>query len=279
MTTPSSTKPTLTAGPYRVTILHDGVFEASTEVLRHLGGPDARAAMLAGFAEPHFRIPVHAFLVEDGTGKRLVDAGTGTAWGPAFGHALSALAETGTSAEDITEVLLTHLHGDHALGLFADGSPVFPQASIVVGATDFAFFTDPAERDRVPEARRSGWAIAEQVVSAYAGRIRTVGPGEVLPGIHLEPLPGHTPGHAGYRFVDGEQGDVLLWGDALHLTRQAGDPGIALAFDLDLAAAHTTRREVLARAARLGWRVGGGHVEGFSRVVAEGDGFTLLPIG
>jgi glyoxylase-like metal-dependent hydrolase (beta-lactamase superfamily II) len=91
------------------------------------------------------------------------------------------------------------------------------------------------------------------------------------------PLPGHTPGHTGYRFETPE-GGLLLWGDAMHLAEaQPGDPRVGLIYDHDPELALRTRRSVLDLAAREGLRVGGGHLAGFFRVLRDGEAFRLAP--
>ena len=96
-----------------------------------------------------------------------------------------------------------------------------------------------------------------------------------MPGIALVALPGHTCGHGGY-LIDDAASALLLWGDALHLGAfQAADPEIGLAYDLDGATAARTRRDILARAAREGWVVSGGHIEGFRSVRESGNSYEL----
>jgi glyoxylase-like metal-dependent hydrolase (beta-lactamase superfamily II) len=267
-------------GAYAVTILHDGVFEAPATNFIHTAGEEAREAVLARWAQPTFAIPVHCFLLDDGREKILVDAGTGTAWGDCFGHARSALARMGLASGDIARVLLTHLHGDHALGLFDGLAAYLPNAEIVVPAIELAHFTSAEARAAAPEERRSGFRIAGHLLTSYAGRIRTCGEEEIQHGITALALPGHTPGQHGYRVDGGENADdLLLWGDALHVPALQGpDPAIGLAFDLAPAVASRTRRAVLTRAAKEGWIVAGGHVEGFCRVMEDGDGFSLRQV-
>ncbi|RDJ27095.1 MBL fold metallo-hydrolase [Bosea caraganae] len=263
-------------GSFEVLLLKDGVFEAFSEVLTHTAGAEARHAALAAWGKPSFGIDVNCFALRGPDGLMLVDAGTGTAWGEAYGHARTALVAAGLSAGEVGRVLITHLHGDHALGLFDGEEPHFPQAEIWVPATDLAFFTDQAARATLPKARQGGFDIAERLQRLYGERVRLIGPGEILPGIELQALPGHTHGHSGY-LIHGAQESLMLWGDALHLPElQAADPEIGLEYDLDGAMAARTRRSVLAQAAREGWVVSGGHIRGFYRVRALADGFEVV---
>ncbi|WBV43916.1 MBL fold metallo-hydrolase [Pseudoroseomonas cervicalis] len=259
-----------------VFLLRDGVFEAPPDSVLHTrraAPAGEERAVPDGLGRTVLQLPVNCFLLRGPTGLTLVDAGCGSAWGEGFGGARAALGRLGVAPEAIDHVLLTHLHSDHVLGLFEGEAAHFPRAEVLVPRTDLAFFTDAAERDRLPPARQGGFALAARLQRLYAGRLQPVGPGPVRPGIEALPLPGHTPGHTGYRL-----GDLLLWGDALHLAAlQPGDPDIGMAFDLDPAGAAATRHALLRRCAAEGWVVAGAHIEGFRRVESAGCAWKLSP--
>lgn len=265
-------------GRYDVSILHDGFYEAPIDVLTHTGGPAARDGAIAAWGRPTLRIVVNCFLLRGPGGITLVDAGTGTSWGEAYGHARTALETLGVTRESVDRVLITHLHGDHALGLFDGEAPYFPNARILVPAAELSFFTDADKRASTQEDRRGGFAIAETLLRLYPDRVNAIGTTEdVIPGVTLIPLPGHTHGQSGY-LIDNDGCDLLLWGDAVHLeTLQAADPEVGLVFDLEGAVAVTTRRDILERASDHGWVVSGGHVEGFKTVRRVGNAFELVP--
>jgi glyoxylase-like metal-dependent hydrolase (beta-lactamase superfamily II) len=268
-------------GDYSVVHLLDGVFEPSSDVLLHANGEAARQALI-GQVGATLRMEVNCFLLRGPDGIALVDAGTGDAWGAHLGHARAALREAGVAPEQVARVLLTHLHGDHALGLLqGEGGTAawLPRAEILVPEAELHFFTDPAARAALPEARRSAFDITAKLLHAYEGRVRTIpnGPIAAFPGIEAVPLPGHTPGHTGY-LLRGAPHDLLLWGDLLHLfTTQAADPDTGLAYDIDPALAARSRHATLARAAAEGWMVAGAHVAGFGLLEADGAGYRVVP--
>ena len=265
-------------GDREVTPLLDGVFDLPRGAVVHPGGAEARDRSLAAPVGDSFGIDVNAFLLRGPEGITLVDAGTGHAWGPGLGHARAALERHGIAPGQVDRVLLTHIHGDHALGLLDGTEAWLPGAEILAPERDLGFFTDAAAREATPPERRGGFAIAESLSRAYAGRLRGVPAGEVLPGIELLPLPGHTPGHAGYLLRgDGAGDSLLLWGDLLHLAGpQSADPELSVVYDLDPAEARRSRRAGLERATASGWLVAGGHVTGFGRVRKEGTGFRMM---
>ncbi len=263
-------------GPYEVLTLVDGVFEAPLDVLIHAEGEAARDGAVTRWAKPKVRIPVNCFALKGADGITLIDAGTGPSWGEAMGHAPAAMAKAGIAPEQVERVLITHLHGDHALGLFDGERARFPNAEIIVPEADFGFFGDEANRAQTPQNRQGGFAITAAVKKHYGDRLHSAPAGSVRPGITLIPLPGHTAGHSGY-LIEGEE-SLLLWGDALHLSDlQASDPDIGFIYDFDAATACASRSAVLERAAREGWIVSGGHIEGFRRVIEKGTGYELTP--
>jgi len=263
-------------GSYEVLTLRDGIFEAPLDVLIHAGGETARDEAVARWGKPKVSIPVNCFALRAADGITLVDAGTGPSWGEAMGHAPAAMARAGVAPDEVEHVLITHLHGDHALGLFDGDRARFPNAAIIVPEADFAFFGDEANRAQTPQNRQGGFAVTAAVKQHYGDRISPAAAGTVRPGITLVPLPGHTVGHSGY-LIEGEE-SLLLWGDGLHLSDlQAAEPEIGFVYDFDATTALASRRAVLKRAAREGWLVSGGHIEGFRRVVEHGAGYELIP--
>jgi glyoxylase-like metal-dependent hydrolase (beta-lactamase superfamily II) len=160
---------------------------------------------------------VNSYLVEDGGGVTIVDAGA-----PAYWNTLpDALAAMGRRLEDVRAVLLTHGHSDHigfAERARASGIPVS------VHELDAAL-----ARSEVPNPARGYGPVKLRpllgflVFSARHGALRipkiqavsTFGDGATLdvPGsptvIHV---PGHTPGSAALHFPGH---DALFVGDAL----------------------------------------------------------------
>ncbi|MWT08112.1 MBL fold metallo-hydrolase, partial [Escherichia coli] len=68
---------------------------------------------------------INAFYIALPGHKILVDTGSGQLFGPGKGGRLiESLATQGIKPEDITDVLITHAHSDHAGGLVKDGQRV-----------------------------------------------------------------------------------------------------------------------------------------------------------
>lgn len=264
-------------GSYDVTVLIDGVYKAPIEHIAHASSEAVRDAAVAAWGASTVDMDVNLFLLKGPDGVTLVDAGTGPFWGPQLGLGRAALAEAGVQPEDVVRVLVTHLHGDHALGLFADDGAYFPNAEIIAPKADLDFFGNSALKETVPTYRRGGFDIAARLLASYGKRVRPVEEGPVLPEIEAIAMPGHTPGHFGYLIGEGAE-KLILWGDLVHAPAlQLDDPDFCFIYDADAAQGARSRRSIFARASREGWTASGGHVSGFVRVEPAGEVWRLAP--
>lgn len=220
--------------------------------------------------------PAGAFLVDAGAGRRTVPfppemaAADGLVHAPGdlmrAGDLPAALAAAGVRPEEITHVLLTHLHLDHVGWVVADGAPFFPHAVVHYGAGDWKELVegaDPADpvRDIMLTAERAG------VLRPYEDR-----PQEVLPGVRVVPVPGHTPGSV---VVELESEGERLWftGDLFQHPGQSRRDDIAFMTDVDRAAAARARAEVVRRAAADGIVLATAHLPNpvFRRLTPDGS--------
>lgn len=202
-------------------------------------------------------ISVNAFLIEDGGRLCLVDAGDGSRRGASLGHLRRAINAAGYDPEDVTDILMTHLHGDHAAGLVEAGKALYPEPQLHVSEAEQQFWRDPSRHDAI-QATQTPFALA--AMAAYADRLMTIRPGEdAMPGIVVEALPGHTPGQVGFRL--GADNPVLISADAIHLPAlQIKHPEWGFLFDADRVKALETRLALMASAAKSGIRLAGAHI-------------------
>jgi glyoxylase-like metal-dependent hydrolase (beta-lactamase superfamily II) len=174
------------------------------------------------------RLATRALLVREPGRNQLFEAGIGAFFAPALkdrygveeeGNQLVAhLEAAGLQEADIHDVVLSHLHFDHAGGILADwqegAAPRlrFPNARFVVGRRAFDRAREPHLRDRasfVPEMV----ALLQGLVAE--GRLLLVDEGDagVLgPGFRFHLSDGHTPGML-LTEVETECGPLLFAGD------------------------------------------------------------------
>jgi N-acyl homoserine lactone hydrolase len=122
---------------------------------------------------------------------------------------ISQLAKAGVKPEEIDIVILTHLHWDHV----GDVNK-FPNAEFIVSQVELRFALDPTPALYVAyEALQIGM---EPLFLKVMDRIRTVEmkDKEIVEGVRVIPLPGHSPGSIGV-VVETENGPYVICGDAV----------------------------------------------------------------
>jgi glyoxylase-like metal-dependent hydrolase (beta-lactamase superfamily II) len=162
--------------------------------------------------------PVLAYLIRGEGVSVLVDTGCSEPeWSARYHHTvvqtedmliLNALAKLGESPESITFLVNTHLHWDHVYN-----NHRFPGKKIYVQKREIEYALDPYplnyfSYETAKVGLRSPWIDSiPQFDYAYGDR-------EILPGMRLVALPGHSPGLQGV-LVDTEKGKHLIASDCV----------------------------------------------------------------
>lgn len=229
----------------------------------------------AGLSTHELHLSIQPLLVKTADRVLLFDTGAGGNMGDSGGRLAASMAAAGVDADSITDVFLSHAHGDHVGGLLsADGTLAFPRAAIHIASPEWAFL-----RQMSAEAA-AGAAIPRHAafIAAIAPRIAEFAPGaDIIPGVvRAVEIRGHTPGHSGYLITSG-QDSLLYVGDAMHhFIVSVQKPEWANEFDTDAATAASSRSELLARSAASGQRLYAVHFPfpGLGRVERRADGFV-----
>src|ERR1700756_1594200 len=218
----------------------------------------------------------------------LVDTGIGTQMPGIVGLLPQQLAALNIRPEEISVVLMTHLHVDHIGGAFdpASGRAIFPNAKFFISEAEIDFWKQsPPDlgdiRDLPQELIDFTIQCARRALSILEKQILPFKPdSELLPGVTAIALPGHTPGHSGFLFKPPE-GQFLAAGDAVH------DPILHLTHpewtsigDWSRAQTSETRRKLLDALARDRIRFQAFHFPfpGIGRVRAIADGaYEFVP--
>jgi len=164
---------------------------------------------------PH---PIDYFVWVIRNGKRtiLVDTGFEEAEGRKRGRTIArtpaaALAEMGIAAASVEDVIITHLHYDHAGTLGA-----FPKARFHLQAAEMAYATGPCMCHSHLKHPFTAEHVCEMVRNVYAGRVTFHdGDGEIAPGISVHRIGGHSRGLQCVRVMTAG-GPTVLASDASH---------------------------------------------------------------
>jgi glyoxylase-like metal-dependent hydrolase (beta-lactamase superfamily II) len=271
-------------GDFEVTALGDGTLAIPPEkVLTNIPPERVKKQLDRHYQTSPLDFSINAYLINTGSKLVLIDTGTGGAWGPTAGSLLANLKASGYQPEQVDEIYITHMHGDHFGGLSANGKPVFPNAIVRADKHDADYWLSHANLDKAPEAGKADFknAIAAFEPYAKAGRFKTFdGNTDLVPGVRAVAAYGHTPGHTVY-VVESKGKKLVVWGDLMHVAAvQFEHPEVTINFDTDSKAAAAERRKIFAEAAKEGYLIGAAHVSwpGLGRLRREGTGYQWEPI-
>ena len=159
-----------------------------------------------------------------------------------------AIRDAGFQPSDVTLVINTHLHFDHAGGdtvKRADGSigPAFEGIRHLVQRSEWDFAHLQNERIR------ASYPLANIDPIREAGLFDFIeGPAEVLPGIRLEPTPGHTPGHQSV-VIESEGESAIYLADLVPTSAHLSLAWI-MGYDVEPLVTMETKKAVLDRSKR-----------------------------
>jgi len=190
-----------------------------------------------------------------------------------------ALREVDVDPKDIGHVVLTHLHFDHAGGLTTlDGEravPVFPNAEVIVQKQEWD--------DALANRSTMHSTYLRDHLDPVAGQVRTVeGETEILPGVRVRPVPGHTFGQQAV-LVETPEGTIAFPGDLL-ATRHHAPTTWGMAYDVMSYETMVQKGRFLRDAHERGWTIVLDHdpehavVKPVPNPNREGE-FTLEPAG
>lgn len=158
---------------------------------------------------------------------------------------LRALGAAGFSVDDIDFVMCTHLHVDHVgwNTRLENGRwvPTFPNARYVFAKQEFDHWSAQNAKAEIPPFADSVLPVVEAKRHEFVGNDHQIGDH-----VRILPTPGHTPGHVAIAMGRGKD-DAVFSGDLMHSPLQTLYPELSIKFDVDQAAAATTRRSFLER--------------------------------
>lgn len=229
-------------------------------------------------------IGIQIWIVHAGDRVILIDTGVGNhkPRGPERMHLLNTLAPqwlaaAGASVDQVTDVVMTHLHSDHVgWNTVPDGQggwqPAFPNARYVMPEVDIAHF-----RALFEAAPQDDPSFGDSIAPILdAGLVDFVKDGDLIAGyLRAQSAPGHTPGQTIYWIDD----RAVFCADLFHHPLQIVEPQLNTAYCVLPDEARTSRRAFLERAAQTGALImpchfGGSHCGTISR---DGEQFSYVP--
>lgn len=269
-------------GDATVTAIYDGIWEKPHDpaFIKNASVEDVKGAMAAGgFSTDFVSIPLSVFIIESGGKVIMCDSGSGAGqWQPTAGRLASGMAAAGIDPGKISTIIVSHFHPDHIFGLMQkDNSPVFPNAEIVVNATEYTWWTEPGRVEKLPEARKKLGTRINTVFPTWKNIKQVAADAEVAPGLRFVSMPGHTPGHVAFHLSSGKE-QLMISNDTCYVPAlNVAHPEWHGAYDQDGAVAEASRRKLMDRVVADGIRICGSHFPFpcVGKIAKDGNSYTL----
>lgn len=184
-------------GRYEITLPNHGFFRLDGGAMFGAVPKNLWARSMPADSENCIRLATRSLLLKDGERNILVDVGNGNKWSEKlakiFGIENTPEGELGFSRDEITDIILTHLHFDHAGGIsyYTDSGELalsYPSARMYLQRANF-------ENGKNPNLREKASYLANHINILEEGKLELLdGDGEVLPDIFVKRVDGHTIG-------------------------------------------------------------------------------------
>lgn len=199
---------------------------------------------------------LRALLVQ-GNGKNiLVDTGIGDKGDAKFNDIYrvdhsrftleSSLAGYDLKPSDITDVVISHLHFDHAGGATRSSVPAFPNATYYIQKRQYDWALKTTEKERTSFRREDFVPLVEKGVARLID-----GPSELGPGVSISVSSGHTEYQQHLFVTDGKQA-FFHCADMIPTSVHVGLQWI-MGYDVRPLETLEEKRKVLAEASEKGW--------------------------
>ena len=269
-------------GDFRVVALNEGMFvrDRPDDFISNADSDAVGAAFAeAGMPADKLTLTFNPLAVQTPSGTVLIDTGFGDSGPPTAGRLQANLRAAGIAPADVATVIISHLHGDHILGLRdKDGARTYPNAKLFVPQREVEYWLDAAIAAAAPETAKGNFEMARKVLQDLDYQTFAWGD-EIIPGFTAVQADGHTPGMSAIEITSAD--DKLLF--VADITNNpvifARHPDWQAMFDIDGAQTVATRRRLLDRAADERLRLHFYHAAfpATAYVAKNGDAYDYLP--
>lgn len=249
-------------GDYRVEIVPDTEFRLDGGAMFGVVPRTLWSKVSPPDEHNRIRMNMNCVFIDDGKNKVLIETGIGEKWSAKhlemygidrkrpFAESLNSI--TGIGPEQITIVVNTHLHFDHAGGntiLNSNGhpAPAFPNARYFVSQDELDHATEPTERDRASYLVENWQPLIE------SGQLEGKPPAyDVVPGLRMQTIAGHNRSMQCWR-LDANGGGTLFGFSDLVPTAAHVPFAWIMGYDLFPTETLEAKKKLLPQAAREGW--------------------------
>jgi len=248
-------------GDYRVEVVSDCEFRLDGGAMFGVVPRNLWSRVHPPDDQNRIRMNMNCLFIEADDERILIDTGIGEKWSEkhramyginrtrSFNESLQAIA--GVTSEDITIVINTHLHFDHAGGNSiwneaGQAVPAFPNARYFISRAEYEHAESPNERDRASYFSENWQPMKE------SGQLELKAADyEVVPGLTMETHAGHNRSMQCARLA---QGGKTLFGFADLVPTRAHMPyAWVMGYDLYPVETVEAKKKLLPQAARENW--------------------------
>lgn len=246
-----------TCGRFRLSVHNHGFFRLDGGSMFGVVPRTIWARLAPPDEENRIRLATRSLLIDAGERRFLVDLGNGDRWPEKIRgfYAIENLPEqdVGLDMNIVTDIILTHLHFDHAGGICrhrpgtVEPELRVPRASVFLQADNY-------ETARRPNARERASYLPEIVAVLENARLELVrGSKEIFPGLWVHGGNGHTRGHQWVEVRDGSQ-VVAFPGDLIPTSNHVPLP-YTMGYDMSAETLLIEKEDFLRRAVAGDWVV------------------------
>jgi glyoxylase-like metal-dependent hydrolase (beta-lactamase superfamily II) len=235
------------------------------------------------------QLGMRTLLIEHPSGLVLIDTGAGNKEDEKFKNIYGienegangrtsledGLAQIGVAPSDVSIVINTHLHFDHAGGnTYRDEAgeimPSFPKARYIVKRGEYDYAMHPNERTAASYFERNFLPVVRDSKFEFVVREK-----EIVKGIRVVPTPGHTPFHQSV-LIESEGERAFFLADMLPTSAHLPLPWI-MGYDVEPLVTLETKRRILRQAEDEDWLLIFEHdaTVPWGRIEHDGKGYRL----